>query len=147
MYCQKAFVQVCVCVHCFLIASWCWVLGGVPAFYFLLKSFPGQVPFGLSGLFYSWLLCSCCASRTAALCTENSLIIICSLLVEKVVVVFFFPCLLLANFLFLPGAEDCITKCSAMKLKHLNPLFLLFDRFVLQTTAVEQIKFPPGLSF
>lgn len=47
---------------------------------FLLSSL-GQVPFYLSVLLYSWLLCSCASSRTAALYTEDVVIIFCLLYV------------------------------------------------------------------
>lgn len=65
------------------IANWCWVLEKVLAFFFLLVllSISGQVPFDLRGLLYSWLLCSCGISWTAALYAEDALIIICSLFV------------------------------------------------------------------
>lgn len=128
-YCQKAFVP-SMCAHCSTYYQL--MLNPEKSLSLFLLSSLGQVPFYLSVLLYSWLLCSCASSRTAALYAEDVVIIFCLLYVFLLSFFSAFCWQLIYSF---QEKRIASVNFSAMETNHffllLNLLLLMFDSFVL----------------
>lgn len=146
MYYQKAFVQVC--VHtALLIANWCWGAGMLSPGPCLFSSSSSSSSFllGISAIWFKWAslqlaslqlwhFMNCCTTHWRL--SHNHPLAFC--LPEK------FFCLFCPQMIS-SSQRKRIASLAAPPWKrsvflHLNLLFLMLDRFVLQRTAVKQIN-------